>query len=128
MTVNAKRTSLSASKQTSAKPEPKIERRKSVTPKLRHHKATGQAYVVLNGKAIYFGPFGTDEATEKYHQTIAEWLAAGKQLDQPLDGMTINEIIARFWVHAQTYYVRPDGTQTWELNNFRQALRPLQIL
>ena len=97
-------------------------------PKLRHHKATDQAYVVLNGKAIYFGPSGTDEATEKYHQTIAEWMAAGKQLDQPLDGMTINEIIARFWKHAQTYYVRPDGTQTWEINNFRQALRPLQKL
>ena len=74
-------------------------------PKLRHHKATGQAYVVLNGKAIYFGPSGTPEATEKYHQSIAEWIAAGRQLDQPLDDITINEIIARFWEHAQRYYV-----------------------
>ena len=97
-------------------------------PKLRHHKATGQAYVVLNEKAIYFGPSGTIEATEKYHQAIAEWIAAGRQLDQPQDDITINEIIARFWEHAQGYYVRPDGTPTWEINNFRQALRPLQKL
>lgn len=97
-------------------------------PKLRHHKTTGQAYVVLNGKAIYFGPSGTDEVMEKYHQAIAEWIAAGKQLNQPLDGITVNEIIARFWEHAQRYYVRPDGTPTCEVNNFRQALRPLQKL
>ncbi len=24
-------------------------------PSLRHHKASGQAYVVLNGKAVYLG-------------------------------------------------------------------------
>ena len=36
-----------------------VNAQKSVkTPKLRHHKATGQAYVVLNGKVIYFGPYG----------------------------------------------------------------------
>ena len=63
-----------------------------------------------------------------YHQVIAEWLAAGKQVDQPLNDITINEIIARFWKHAEGYYVRPDGSQTYEINNFRQALRPLQFL
>ena len=98
------------------------------TPKLRHHKATGQAYVVLNNKYIFFGRYGTSEATQKYHQIIAEWLAAGRQLSQPFDDITINEIIARFWEHAQGYYVRPDGTPTCEINNFRQALRPLQAL
>jgi len=49
-------------------------------PKLRHHKATRQAYVVLNGHAIYFGRYGTQEATENYHKTIAEWLSCGKQV------------------------------------------------
>jgi integrase len=98
------------------------------TPKLRHHKATGQAYAVLNKKYIFFGLYGTPEATQKYHQTIAEWLAAGKHVGQSPDDITINEIIARFWKYAQGYYVRPDGTPTYEINNFRQALRPLQVL
>ena len=102
MTVNAKQTPLSASKHTSAKPEPKSKRRKSVTPKLRHHKATGQAYVVLNSKYIFFGSYGNPEATRKYHQTIAEWLASGKHIRQSPEDITINEIIARFWEHAQT--------------------------
>jgi integrase len=63
-----------------------------------------------------------------YHQAIAEWLAAGKQIDRPPSDITIDEIIARFWEHAQRYYVHPDGTPTYEINNFRQALRPLQFL
>ena len=97
-------------------------------PKLRHHKASGQAYAVLNGRAVYFGPYGTPEAAQQYHQVIAEWLAAGKQADQPPNDITINEIIARFWEHAQRYYVHLDGTPTYEISNFRQALKPLQFL
>ena len=31
-------------------------------PSLRHHKATGQAYAVLNGKAVYFGRNGEPQA------------------------------------------------------------------
>jgi hypothetical protein len=27
-------------------------------PKMRHHKISGRAYAVLNGKAIYFGKYG----------------------------------------------------------------------
>ena len=57
-----------------------VEIQKIQTPKLRHHKATGQAYVVLNGHAIYFGRSGTEEATENYHKTIAEWLSCGNRL------------------------------------------------
>lgn len=122
--MQAQETSLSAQKQAS---EPTNKRRNSAIPKLRHHKATGQAYVVLNNKSIFFGAYGTPEATQKYHQTIAEWLAAGR-LSQAPHEIIINEVIARFWVHAQGYYVRPDGTPTNEINNFRQALRPLQAL
>ncbi len=98
------------------------------TPKLRHHKATGQAYAVLSGKYLFFGPYGTPEATQKYHQAIAEWMAAGKQVNPSPEAITINQVIASFWKHAQTYYVRPDGTPTYEVNNFRQALRPLAEL
>ncbi len=105
-----------------------ITKSKKSPPKLRHHKATGQAYAVISGRAVYFGVFGTVEATQKYHQTIAEWLAAGKNIHMPCDEITIDEVIARFWQHAQKYYVHTDGTPTYEVNNFRQALRPLKQL
>jgi len=98
------------------------------TPKLRHHKATGQAYVVLNGKSLFFGLYGTPEANEEYHRTIAEWLASGNQLVQPPHEITINELMAQFWKWAESYYVRPGGSPTNEINNIRQALRPLQEL
>ena len=39
-------------------------------PSLRLHKASGQAYVVLSGKAIYFGSHGTPQAEQEYHQVI----------------------------------------------------------
>jgi len=56
---------------------------KKQPPKLRHHKATGQAYTVISGRAVYFGRFESTEATQRYHQTIAEWLAAGKNAHAP---------------------------------------------
>jgi hypothetical protein len=73
-----------------------VESKKNKTPKLRHHKATDQAYVVLNGRAIYFGRYGTEEATESYHKTIAEWLSCGKQAPAATSEITIAEILARF--------------------------------
>ena len=59
---------------------------------------------------------------------IAEWMAVIKQLNPSPEAITINQVVASFWTHAQTYYVRKDGTPTFEVNNFRQALRPLSEL
>ena len=42
------------------------------------------------------------------------------------DGITVSTLIAGFWDHAQRYYRKPDGTPTSEVDNMRQALRPLR--
>jgi integrase len=105
-----------------------VESTKIQTPKLRHHKATGQAYVVLNGHAIYFGRYGTEEVMENYHKTVAEWLSCGKQVAVEGADITLNEILARFWVHAENYYRGPDGNPTTELDSLRYAFRPLSKL
>ena len=42
--------------------------------------------------------------------------------------ITVIELIAKFWQHAQQYYRRKDGTPTSEVENHRQALRPLREL
>lgn len=122
------KTALSKQKQASGTLEPTTWRCIAAPPKMRLHKATGQAYAVLSGKYIFFGLFGTPEATQKYHQTIAEWMAAGKQPVLPPTEVSISEIIAQFWTHAQQYYVHADGSATNEIKNFRQALRPLVAL
>ncbi|MCD4824646.1 MAG: tyrosine-type recombinase/integrase, partial [Phycisphaerae bacterium] len=94
-------------------------------PKLRHHKASGQAYVVLNSNAVYLGRHGTAAATERYHQTIGEWLASGRSATSEPENITVKEVVARYWQFTQRYYVRPNGEPSYEVNNIRQALRPL---
>ena len=101
----------------------KNEQRIAKTPKLRIHKATGQAYVVLNGRAIYFGNPRTCDPQVQYHRVIAEWLANGRQPQAPPNEITINELVARFWVHAKGYYRDAAGNQTKEMENIRYAVR-----
>ena len=97
-------------------------------PSLRFHKASGRAYVVLNGKAIYCGAHGTDEADARYHQVIAEWLAAGKQLPEDPNQITVKELVARFWSHAEQYYRTLTDGRNKELEQFRLAFDPLLAL
>ncbi len=89
------------------------------TPKLRHHKPTGQGCVVLNGKYIFFGPYGDPEVAEQYHRTIAEWVANGRQPAKTPEEITINELLARFWVYAEGYYRDAAGKPTREMENIR---------
>jgi len=42
--------------------------------------------------------------------------------------MTVKELIARFWLHAETYYRDPDGSVSRELDNIRDALRLVKEL
>ena len=97
-------------------------------PSLRFHKASGQAYVVLSGKAIYCGKPDDPGTEQRYHQAIAEWLAAGRQLPAEPTTLTIKELIARFWVHAEQYYRTTTDGRVKELEQFRLALRPLKEL
>lgn len=107
-----------------------LPRRKN-PPSYRHHKPTGQGVVTLNGKDFYLGKFGTPESKQAYDRMIAEWLASGRQLvavAAKSDGLIVREVAAAFWLHAEGYYVGPDGQHTSELDNYRQALRPLEKL
>jgi integrase len=95
------------------------------TPHMSHHKASGQAIVRLSGKDFYLGPWGSKAARVEYDRVVSEWLAAGRQLPH---APTVAQIIAAFWDFAQKYYRRPDGSTTTEIDNYRQAFRPLRRL
>ena len=105
-----------------------VQTTKSFVPKLRHHKATRQAYAVFNGKAIYFGRSDDPQSEQKYFQFVAEWRASGKSPLALTDEITIAELIAQFWTYAQGYYLRADGSNTHELENIKLAMRPLNML
>jgi integrase len=95
---------------------------------LRFHKASGQAYVVLSGKAVYCGRPDDPAAEQRYHQAIAEWLSAGRQLAGDPATITIKELLARFWTHAEQYYRTLTDGRAKELEQFRLAFRPLKDL
>ena len=46
-------------------------------PSYRLHKASGQAMVLLDGKAFYLGPYGTDVSRREYDRLVGDWLTLG---------------------------------------------------
>lgn len=98
-------------------------------PKLSRHKASGQAIVRLSGRDFYLGPWGSRAARAEYDRLIAEWLAGGRRPPAACaDGATVNELLAAFWDHAESYYRYPDGTPTGEIHSLRDSLKLLRRL
>lgn len=96
-------------------------------PSYRLHRQSGQAIVTLNGRDILLGAHNSTESRSAYQRYIAEWLANGRQL-AAAEELTVTELIARFWKHAEAYYRLPDGSDSSEIESFRQALKPLARL
>jgi hypothetical protein len=90
------------------------------------HKPTGQAYVNLGGRRRYLGRHDSPEASHAYHRILAEWSTHGGRMPVKPEQVTINELLARFWEHAEVYYRRSDGSFTSEIENYRQAMKPLR--
>jgi hypothetical protein len=91
-------------------------------------KSVDRAFVELGGIRHYLGTYNSPESRAKYGQLIAEWTSSGGHLTANSDEITVNELIARFWTFAETYYCRADGSPTNEQHNCHQALRPLVAL
>jgi hypothetical protein len=54
-------------------------RPKTLEPKYRHHKSSGQAYVVIDGKDVWLGQHGTAASRKKYFAVVSEWIARDRQ-------------------------------------------------
>ncbi len=100
------------------------------TPQRRRQKRRGcrdAAFVELGGVRHYCGPRNSAQARQTYHRLLAEWSAGGGRLPTKPDETTVVELCERFWSHAKTYYVRPDGKPTM-LDRVKYAIRPLRKL
>jgi len=100
---------------------------KAVVPPLRCQKRpTGRhdAFVILDGKRIYVGPYGAPETEQAYHRMVAEYLANGSRLPVAANDITVAEVAERYLTFAQGYY-RKSGLPTSEVKNIPLALRPL---
>jgi integrase len=105
-------------------------------PAYRLHQQSGQAIVTLvdaitgRRRDRLLGKYDTPASRAEYQRVVLDWEANGRRLPDA-DGaadLTVAELIDRYWQHVQTYYRRPDGTPTGEVNCFRYALRPLNYL
>jgi len=96
-------------------------------PKYRRSRRKNEsdlALVEINGKRIYLGVYGSEESREAYQRIIAGLIAsAPASVDDPI---SVKELLAAFWLHAEKHYRKPDGRQTSELGLFTIALRPLR--
>jgi integrase len=100
---------------------------KNKHPKLQKHKATGQAFVDLNGASHYLGKHGTEAAQAAYDRLISEWLANGRC--SPAAGAdrgpyAVDDLLLAYLTWAQDYYRRSPK----ELENIRLSVRPLSTL
>jgi integrase len=110
-------------------------RRNSAPPSYRLHRKSGQAIVTLADAAtgrrrdVLLGPHGSAASREEYTRVLAEHEARGRRLPDagpPPGDLSVNELVLRFWRHAEGHYRHPDGSPTGELDNLRHALRPLR--
>ena len=106
-------------------------RPKSIEPKYRLHKPTGQAVVTLEGRDRYLGKHGTKESRALYHRIVSEWQAGILTATSPTPeaatstagGLTIVELCAAYLDHAETYY---KGSK--ELDNIVDVIATLKGL
>jgi integrase len=103
-------------------------------PTYRRHKQSGQAIVTLSDglggrRDVLLGKYGTAASRAEYARVIAKWEANSRHLSQTVAtvaDLTVSEVIARFWPHAEQPYRHLDGTPTNELDDFKYSLRPLK--
>lgn len=103
-------------------------RPKSVIPKYRHHKASGQAVVTVDGRDIYLGSYGSAESRGQYGVILAKIArqepVVEAQPEVPLSLLTVDEVLVGYYDHCQTHYVK-HGQQTSEVPLVAMTIKPL---
>jgi len=97
-------------------------------PKYRKHRATGQAVCTISGRDYYLGPHNSKASKIEYDRLVSEWLVAGRPNATIVDNeLSVNELIARFWKHAQKRYLK-HGKPTSELPLIQLVMRHVREL
>jgi integrase len=93
---------------------------------MRRHKGRQQAYVFVQGRDIYLGPWKgrqpSQQAQDAYNRFLHEWAANHGQLPVESNDLTMAELYARFIAHCDRTYLK-DGKPTGEADSHRAAWR-----
>ncbi|MEL6312071.1 MAG: hypothetical protein AAFQ17_06880 [Pseudomonadota bacterium] len=63
---------------------------------MKLHTPSGRAVAYLDGRAVYLGRYGTEEARRRYDRLICEWLANDRRLPEPARVITVDELADRY--------------------------------
>ncbi|MHB0954759.1 MAG: tyrosine-type recombinase/integrase [Pirellulaceae bacterium] len=97
-------------------------------PQMRHFKPRNLARVRINGQDIYLGKWKSPEAQREYDRLIAEYLAHGRKVPEPVASpheCTVTELIDQYWAYAKEEYGFEPGTAAYFM---RPTLRSLKEL
>jgi site-specific recombinase XerD len=90
-------------------------------PAMRLHKASGQAICWIAGRTYYLGSFGSQEANEKYHRLVAQYLTDPCfGIEKKDQSVSVAECVVAYLKHAQQKKVRGD-----EYSQICRASKPL---
>lgn len=114
------------------------DRQTKPTPTYRLHRPSGLAFVEIDGKREYLGPYATPESRQRYHSRLAELAAKesvrsthneGNFQDAPAptaaasgDKLIVDQLLWRFWSWAKLRY-RDESGPTAHLANLRQTMK-----
>ena len=105
-----------------------MSKKKLRIPSLRLHKATNQGFVELGGRRYYLGVWGRPGTEEAYRRKIAQWVDSNGHLPEHPTRLTIAQLCGAYSHHCHSYYIRPDGTPSHEIQAVNSALRVLREL
>lgn len=94
-------------------------RKKNPPPYPSKPHPSGQARIVLNGRQIYLGKWGTPESHEAYARKIAEWRADPAR---PTGSVRlVADVLGAFWKMIES----SGKYSQWERANFKRSLVPV---
>jgi integrase len=110
-------------------------RSRTSIPSYRLHKPTGQAVVTIRTatgerRDMYLGKYESTESRAEYARVIAE-LATGSPAPSSPNAsvtLTVDQVLLRWWKHAERHYRRPDGSPTNQLVEYKYTLQPVNEL
>lgn len=99
-------------------------RKKGEVPKPKVHKASGRAYVYLDGRRVWLGRAGTTVAMEEFDRVLAAWLSGGRSLPPPPQGedLLLSELALAYLDHLEGRFAPREGQPHPEVRQTRVVL------
>jgi hypothetical protein len=66
---------------------------RKTTPTLRHHKGSGQAFILVDGQSYYLGPWDSSQAKEAYRRFLIEGPVACRHRRRSTEGSSLASLV-----------------------------------